>query len=225
MCNAHGYKVKLRENCDPKDLRDDYVRLSDGCMKSLKTDFAWFLHPDMWVANPEKILQVADSDEVAMFTRVRSFAGEPGWKIYELKGRGEAWKNIYRLRNPDMGAHYWGHYGNGHEDVYFSDITGDAHIHHGSNFHRYPYTVADSGLNVLHFSDVRTPERRYDRMVKCLLNQGHSEADATRLAGGHPRVTLKDGNGFEFVEAQYPQEMLDINRSYEHMRMGAACSA
>ena len=195
------YKDKLHVefNRDPKDLKDDYVRHWNECMRRLKTDWAWFLHPDMLVVNPEQIAKVKDMPGVAMRVGMRSIAGEPDGAWFEIKGRASAWKTIYRLRNPHLGAHYFGHYGAQNEDVYFSAITGDEHKHWSENFARYPYDVIDSGIEVLHFSDVRTYERRLDRMIKALMAQGYSGTEAHAIAPTHPRVTLKDGGGFEFV--------------------------
>jgi glycosyltransferase involved in cell wall biosynthesis len=213
-----GYKIKLSTDKDPKDLQDDYVRLFDQAMWSLSTDLAWFLHPDMYLQNPEQILKIRNSDAVAMSCKMRSFAGEPNGPLLEIKGRGEAWKNIYRLRNPDLGAHYFGHYGAHNEDIYFSEITGDQHEHFGSQFNLYPYAVADSGLEVLHYSDVRNYARRYSRMVACLENQGHSKQMAISIADVHPRVTLKSGDGFDFLAAEYPKEFIEANQKYAHLR-------
>lgn len=201
--HPHGHKITLVEDRDPKNLREDYTHLFNEALHTLKTDWALFLHPDMLPVNPE-VLSKIGSDGVAFSTHMRSFAGEPGGQLYEISGRGDGWKNIYRLRNPDLGAHYFGAYGAANEDVYFRDITGDSHEFHGEKFDRYPYEVHDSGLEILHFSDVRKYERRLDRMVKCLLNQGYSESDAKALAPEHPRVSLKDGSGFAFKPAKYP---------------------
>ena len=149
-------KIRLVKDKDPKNLQDDYVRLFNECLRALDTDLAWFLHPDMYVVNPAQILKVKDSQAIALSTRMRSFGGDPGGQLLEIiEGRGPAWKNIYRLKNPDFGAHYHGHYGAADEDIYFSEITGKSHDHYGSEFGRYPYIVEDSGIEVLHFSDVR----------------------------------------------------------------------
>jgi len=200
-----GHKIKLVRGRDPKNLQEDYVRIFNECMWSLDTDLAWFLHPDMYVLNPEQILCLKASKAVALKTRVRSFAGEPGGQLFEIiEGRGAYWKNIYRLRNPDLGAHYHGFYGAVEEDVYFSEITGDSHEFHGQAFDRYPYEVDDSGLEVWHFSDVRPLERRIDRMVKCCINQGSTAEEARAVALAHPRVTFKDGQGFKFIPSNYP---------------------
>lgn len=205
-------KIRLVKDRDPKDLKDDYVRIFNGCLHNLDTDLAWFLHPDMWVENPEHILAVRDSKAIALTVNLKSYAGEPDGKLYRINGRAQAWKSIYRLKNPDLGAHYWGHYGHDAEDVYFSAITGSEHNTFNHNFQYYPYPVQSSGLCVRHYSDVRPYERRYSRMVSCLVNQGHPKEAAAQLAAIHPRVTLKDGGEFGFVEEDYPKEFLEANK-------------
>lgn len=200
--HPHGHKITLVEDRDPANLQDDYVRLFDDAMRTLKTDWAFFLHPDMIPENPEALKNVVDG--VSYFTHMRSFAGNPGGILYEIDGRAQAWKNIYRLRNPDLGAHYFGHYGAQNEDVYFRAITGSVHNFFGSNFDKYQYDVKDSGLKILHFSDVRPYERRLDRMVKCLMNQGYSDVWAKENAPLHPRVSLEDGMGVRFNPSKYP---------------------
>lgn len=217
--NKHGHKIKLFEDRDPKDLEGDYVRLFNECLRSVDSDLAYFAHPDFYVVNPQRFLDIRDSGAVALSTRMRSFAGNPGGPLLEIKGRGESWKNIYRLRNPDLGAHYAGFYGAPEEDIYFSAITGDEHIHHGTNFAAYPYEVEDSGIEVFHYSDVRTPKRRHERMVKCLINQGLTVEAAERAALEHPRVTLKDGYGFRFEPAEYPADFLTHYQMYASHRM------
>jgi hypothetical protein len=162
--------------------------------------------------NPEKIAAIKHSDAVALSVKMRSFGGEPGGQLYEINGRSEVWKNIYRLRNPDLGAHYHGFYGAIAEDVYFSAITGDEHVHHGKLMGNYPYPV-----EVLHFSDVRTRERRIDRMVKCGLSQGATADEARDIALKHPRVTLENGHGFTFTPAEYPAEFLSAQKKYSHL--------
>lgn len=199
-----GYKIKLVEDRDPKDLRDDYVRLFNEALQAVDCDLAFFLHPDMVAENPEAVRSMP-RDGIAYSTRMISFAGEPDGQLYRINGRGEAWKNIYRRRNPDLGAHYHGWYGAWNEDVYFEAITGDSHDHWGSDFSRYPYHVVESGLRVHHYSDVRHYQRRLDRMAKCLVNQDSAihQQKALAIALEHPRVTLKDGDGFTFESAEY----------------------
>lgn len=214
--HPEGSKITLVKDKDPKDLQADYVRLFDECLRTLSTDLAAFLHPDMIPSKVPELGHLAGC--VAASMRMRSFAGEPGAQLYEIKGRGEAWKNVYRLRNPDLGAHYFGHYGHSAEDVYFSEITGAEHAHHGSNFSAYPYEVVDSGIEVLHFSDVRPYARRLDRMKKCLANQGNP----VEFAELHPRVTLQGDAQFSFVLAEYPASMLAAREKYSHLERSLA---
>lgn len=212
-----GHKIRLVKNRDCADLKDDYVRLFNECLRTLTTDLAYFLHPDMWVVNPEQILIVKDSPAVALTTSMRSFGGEPGGDLYEIHGRGTQWKNIYRLRNPDLGCHYFGHYGALEEDCYFSAITGDEHIHHGQQFEKYPYEVVKSGIEVLHFSDVRPLSRRVGRMRECLKNQGGTDVLINEIIEQHPRIILKDASGFAFTPARYPGEFLAAQLKYKHL--------
>lgn len=203
-----GNKIKLYENKDCKDLTADYEKLSNECMWCLDTDFAVFLHPDMFLDNRE-VLKEMPKDGIAGTINIRSFAGEPDGQIYEIKGRGDKWKNIYRLRNPNLGAHYFGSYGAANEDTYFSKITGNSHEHFGQSFFNYPYKIFDSGLNVLHYSDVRTRERRLDRMIKCLVNQGYTPEAAKLAAPRHPRVSFEDDCGFTFTWLVEPPVILN----------------
>lgn len=219
VINKHplGHKVKLFTDKDPKNLQEDYVRMFNEALQAVDSDLAFFLHPDMI---PSKVPANFDHlrDAVAASVRIRSFGGEPGVSLFEMSGRGTRWKSILRRRNPDLGAHYSGHYGAQNEDIYFSEITGESHEHYGVNFEKYPYTVADSWIDVMHFSDVRTYSRRYGRMVECLKNQGRNPDEIPDIAAAHPRVTLKDGSGFKFVPAEYPQEMIEANAAYAHLR-------
>ena len=217
--HPHGHRINIHRNRDCANLQDAYVELFNECLRTLTTDLAWFAHPDFYCVNPEQLLKIRESKATAMLTHMRSFAGEPGGDLYEIKGRGEQWKNIYRLRNPDFGAHYFGHYGAHEEDVYFSDITGEEHKNHAPFWDRYPYEIEDSGLEILHFSDVRHLSRRHDRMVKCLVNQGHPLDRAERIAKEHPRVTLKDAPGFAFIPSKYPGDFVNNQKKYsEHFK-------
>lgn len=203
---AAGGNIEVVENQCPTDLCESYTAMFNKCIGRLNTDWGMFLHPDMWVENPEQFKVCGGFNGIAQSVRMISYAGRPGGPLYKIRtGRSERWKNIYRLRNPDLGAHYHGWYGAANEDVYFSEITGSEHEHYGEVFDAYPYPVLDSGLAVHHFSDVRTYERRLGRMVTCLKNQGHGDAEAARLAAIHPRVTLKDGDGFKFEECEDPR--------------------
>lgn len=206
--------IKIVENKDPKDLKDDYVRLFNECMRTLATNWAFFLHPDMWIENPKRLRVIRNHPGVSMSTRMISYAGDPALNddLYRIEtGRADRWKNIYRLREPDLGAHYHGWYGAANEDVYFSKITGDFHHFHGIDFSAYPYEVADSGLRVHHFSDVRPYARRFGRMRKCLMNQGYPSTTATRYAKIHPRVTLFDDDNFKFIRCTDPRRVKKVH--------------
>lgn len=193
---------------NPIDLCEDYTRLSNEAMHTLKTDWGMFLHPDMWVENPEQFKVAGKMQGAALSVHMTSYAGEPGGQLFKITaGRSRAWKNIYRLRNPDLGAHYHGHYGAANEDVYFSQITGDQHDFYGPDFGRYPYEVADSGLRVHHFSDVRPYERRLSRMATCLRNQNCPDSIADELARTHPRVTLVPTEYFKLTPCEDPRRV------------------
>ena len=190
--HPEGKKILLVEGQDPKDLKDDYVRLFNECIGRLTTDYAAFVHPDMILMRPGDFNLSSPAATMEMV----SFGGEPDGLLYRIDGRGTAWKNIY-FRG--LGLHYFGHYGTVEEDCYFRDITGDIH---SPNHH--PYAVEKSGALVYHFSDVRPLSRRIDRMVKCLMNQGANEKQALEMAEQHPRVTLRSGHGFSFFAENYP---------------------
>lgn len=203
---ANEGKVKLYEDKDPKDLKGDYQRLFNECLRSLSTNYAIFAHPDMILEDPGNIRSLGDS--IAYTMGIRSFAGDPGGQLYEIiEGRGSRWKNIYRLRNPDLGLVYHGDYGSIDEDCYFRQITGDEYKIHWANgmmdMDAFPYCIKDSGIKALHYSDVRTKARRIDRMVKCLLNQGWSRKDAVKEAENHPRVIFVENGRFSFKPAEY----------------------
>lgn len=200
--------IVLVENRDPRNLREDYVRLFNEALRTLKTDWAFFLHPDMWIENPEKLAEIKNWDGTAMSVAMESYAGDPGAQLYRIEaGRSKAWKCIYRLHNPDLGAHYYGDYGVHNEDVYFSEITDTDHQFHGKNFENYPYEVADSGLKIHHFSDVRSYERRLKRMETCLLNQGCPPDWAHSAAKSHPRVSLQETDYFKLAPCEDPRRL------------------
>lgn len=213
--HKYGYKIKLFMDKDPKDLQDDYVRLFNEAIGCLETDLAFFLHPDMI---PSKLPANLDhlKDAVAASVDMRSFGGEPGGKLFEIAGRGQKWKNIYRNKNPDLRLHYAGWYGSAEEDCYFKAITGKNHVIY-EDFNRYPYKVVPSGIEVLHFSDVRPLERRIDRMVKCLKNNAWPDAEALARAERHPRVTFENGGGFKFEPAEWPAEFTEARAKYSHL--------
>jgi hypothetical protein len=198
---AHS-KITLKEDKDIKDFEKDYQRLSNECMWDCKSDIGIFLHPDMFPVNGE-ILKNLPKDMIAATAEMESFAGEPKGPLYRILGRGKAWKNIYRLRNPNLGAHYFGSYGAQNEDTYFSEITGNDHKHYGTNFNMYPYPVVNSGLKIQHYSDVRPYARRLERMKRCLKNQGYPQRKIDMIAAEHPRVSLVSNINFKLEPLRY----------------------
>lgn len=201
-----GKRIKLFKNRDCADLDSSYQLVFNDCLRSLTTDYAIFAHPDMILDDPGNIGFLGDA--ASYTSSMRSFAGEPDGQLYEIKtGRAESWKNVYRLHNPDLGLHYYGAYGSDNEDCYFSKITGNEHRYRGEDYSSYPYEVKDSGIKISHFSDVRTRERRIDRMVKCLRNQGKSAEEAALIAQIHPRVTFQKAYGFTFEPCDYPAHL------------------
>ena len=216
-----GRKVKVFANKDPKNLQDDYVLLFNEAISQIKSDYCIFLHPDMFrVSGDFKKL----GDALAYTTTKISYGAERiDDQIYEIsEGRADKWKDVMRRRNPDLGLHYFGHYGANNEDTYFREITGDNHEFHGKSFDKYPYEVMDSGVVMAHFSDIRPYGRRLSRMISCLQNQGHSKIDAETIAPTHPRVTLKSGNGFSFVPVKMPDCYKDSFKDYKHFMEASA---
>lgn len=214
-----GHKIKLY--CDKKAGNDEsFGRMFNECMWCLDTDLAWFLHPDMWVVNPEAIEKVKASKAIALYTHIESYAGEPDGQLLRIKGDGRInrWKNIYRLRNPNLGCHYYARYpGDLKEDCYFKAITGDSHVFMMDPEH-YPYVVEDSGIKVLHFSDVRTYERRYFRMRRYSELQGCKSDFLDKAMKNHPRINFKPGKvqdrTFDFEPAEYPKEFLEARNKW-----------
>ncbi len=208
-----GHKITLVEDKDPKDYDQDYQRIFNECLRTLTTDYAIFAHADMILDDIGNAQSLGDAH--AYYSSMRSFAGEPDGQLYEItSGRGEKWKNVMRLHRPDLGLHYFGAYGTDFEDCYFSKITGALHKVHLKDsptskvkqfdFDAYPYEIKDSGIKISHFSDVRPLERRIDRMVKCLINQGATPERARQIAEVHPRVTFEEAFGFKFEPVETP---------------------
>ena len=201
----YGINIKVFKGMDPKDLKDDYVRMFDECLKWCEGDYAAFLHPDMiLVGSPNP--NVWKSGPFAFSVQMSSFGGEPGeWPQAIVTGRTDKWKNV--MRNA-YGLHYHGWYGAGNEDMYFRELTGDEH-HLYQSMDSYPYDVVDSGMHLFHYSDVRPYSRRLNRMVTCLLNQhpGMDRAWAADAAKNHPRVHLQSGPSpfgvFKFAPAPF----------------------
>ena len=162
-------------------------------------DACWFLHPDMIVT---KWSEVPFTDKaMAWYTNVTSFAKDFNTVI--TKGRCDKWKNIHAKK---LGLHYFGGYGSQNEDFYHSAITETTHKHYGTDFSQYPFMVADSGINVNHYCELKPYERRLEKMKLCLNTLGVTdEKAAEEMAEQHPRVTLEPSSErfgkFEFSES------------------------
>lgn len=197
-------KVRLlidpRYDFDPMDTIA-YNKSFQDCIAQARGEAIWFQHPDMvvtkWNDPPEGPL--------AWWTNVTSYARDMNTVI--TKGRCNKWKNIHAKK---FGLKYLGGYGSANEDFYHSDITGKSLKHFGTDFHMYPYEVADSGIDVAHFCELKPYKRRLEKMKLCLRTQHptYSQARIDELAMNHPRVTLEESSTqfgqFEFTETKEP---------------------
>lgn len=182
------------------------------CIKEMTGDAVWFLHADMIVTDGHKEGLV--SDAMAWWVQMTSYAGDFNTVI--TKGRTDKWKNIHRKT---MGLHYFGGYGSQNEDFYHSDITGKSYKHYGSEFSKYPYRVANSGIKVDHFCELKDYSRRLDKMKLCLktLHPTFSQERIAELAVNHPRVTLEDSSRQfgEFKFEKTDRKLPEVFQKYE----------
>lgn len=193
-------------NIDPMDRKqyNGAFNALIACAMSKTPDAILFLHPDMIITNPEIISDIPD-DAVAWFTHMRSFSGDLKTEI--TKGRSTQWKNLHC---PRFGLEYFGEYGSQNEDFYHRDITGKSYKHYGTEFSKYPFRVADSGIKINHYCELKDYKRRFEKMTLCLrtLHPTFSDERITELATQHPRVTLENSSkqfgAFEFTESKEP---------------------
>jgi glycosyltransferase involved in cell wall biosynthesis len=210
-----GDKIKLFLDKDCKDLQQDYVSLFDWTLKQVKSDYAWFIHPDMICINPETIRPAIEKGGMRYHVGLVSIAGDKR-ELKFLEGRDGSWATIYRNA---YGLHYYGNYGTAEEDCYFQDLTGDVHVFWKIQ-KRLPYQILDSGIKLIHYCDCKPYKRRYERMLKCLKNlyPERPEMDLEIEAAKHPRVNLKDGTYinkvFKFAPNDYIPEV--FKRYAEH---------
>ena len=201
----------------PSDMERYNAAFNVGIGRSTG-DACWFLHPDMIVTewpdvadsckkvpncfelHPDAVL--TPQGPLAWWVTVTSFARD--FRTVITKGRTDRWKNIHAKR---LGLHYFGGYGSQNEDFYHSDITGRSYKHYGSEFSKYPFEVADSGIKLNHYCELKGYARRLEKMKLCLKTQ-HPQADAGWIeerATHHPRVTLEPTTdrfgAFEFKES------------------------
>lgn len=168
----------------PSDM-DAYNRAFNRCIEMVKTDAAFFLHPDMIITDGPKEIH---PHSMAWYTEITSYAGD--FQTVITKGRTDKWKNIHKKT---MGLHYFGGYGSQNEDFYHSDITGKSYKHYGSEFSKYPYQVSNSGIKINHYCELKDYKRRLEKMKTCLrtLYPKFTDARIEEMAIQHPRVTLE----------------------------------
>lgn len=186
---------------NPKE-QEAYNNAFNACIARSTGDACWFLHPDMVCTNPEKILDLKPGP-LAWWTNMTSYAGDFDRQI--TKGRATRWKNIHAK---NFGLHYYGAYGSVNEDMYHKFITGNSYQFHGTDFKKYPFPVADSGLNVNHYCEMKGYRRRFEKMKACLrtLFPKWTDARIEEAATHHPRVTLEPSSDvfgeFEFKKGE-----------------------
>lgn len=192
---AHEKLVILETpNFHPHDTRA-YNGAFNRCIEKSTGDAVWFYHPDMLVTKWSDL----KAGPLAWYTNVTSFAGDFNTVI--SKGRCDKWKNIHKKT---LGLTYLGGYGSQNEDFYHAKITGNSLKHYGTEFSKYPFEVANSGIEVNHYCELKGYKRRLEKMKLCLKTQ-NPEFDQLRIeemAAHHPRVTLEQSSNqfghFEF---------------------------
>lgn len=178
-----------------------YNAAFDVCLEKMTGDAAWFYHPDMIVT------QWADPPEgaLAWTTQITSYARDLTTVI--TKGRCDQWKNIHAKK---FGLRYRGGYGSQNEDFYHASITGNSLRHYGTDFKKYPFPVAPSGIEVNHYCENKPYKRRLEKMKLCLttLYPTFSAGKIEELAVQHPRVSLEESSqqfgSFEFTPSKDP---------------------
>jgi hypothetical protein len=189
------------------------------CIAESTGDAVMFLHPDMIVTEWPGLKE----GPMAWWVQMTSFAGD--LKTVITKGRADKWKNIHGKR---FGVHYFGGYGSQNEDFYHSDITGKSYKHFGTEFSRYPFEVAASGIKVNHYCEMKSYRRRLEKMKLCLrtLAPTMSEEAIEEKAIQHPRVTLEPSSAlfgefkFEPSSVSVPEVFEKYNEEFEAFTKG-----
>lgn len=200
-------KVRLllqsKYDFDPHDMVA-YNASFDDCIEQSKCDAMWFLHADQIVTNPEKIKDLREGP-LAWTVNMTSYAKDMNTVI--TKGRATQWKSIHAKK---FGLMYRGGYGSQNEDFYHAGITGNTYRHYGTDFSKYPYEVANSGIDVNHYCELKPHARRLEKMKICLetLSPNTDSLEIDKLANQHPRVTLEPSSTmfgqFEFSPSKQP---------------------
>lgn len=213
-------KIKVFENKDFKDFKDDYVRVFNECVQACSMDHVLYCHPDMVCVDPGSLGKL-DKNVLAYWVGMRSFAGED-LDLEITKGRTDKWKTIMRKK---FGLHYAGWYGATDEDMYFREITGNEHKLH-TDFKKYPYDVLDSGARFWHFCECKPRKRREEKMYRVITtNMGRFAHGRTMqddiyvwdTVVNHPRVHLETQKGVfgEFTFDQRKDPLPDVFEKYK----------
>jgi hypothetical protein len=188
----------------PHDMKA-YNGAFNRCIQESTGDACIFLHPDMIIVEGKAL----EKGPLAWFTQMTSYAGD--LKTVITKGRADKWKNIHAKK---FGLTYFGGYGSQNEDFYHTDITGKSYRHYGLEFSRYPYHVADSGIRINHYCELKSYKRRLEKMKLCLktLAPESSEEWIEESAINHPRVTLEPSSSRfgEFLFEERPDAIPDV---------------
>jgi len=207
-------KIKLFKNKDCKNLQKDYVKLFNWTIAQCKSDYIWFLHPDMICTKFKPLSYKNIRYNVGMV----SIAGD-NRELIISEGRADKWATIFKN---DYGLHYYGFYGSREEDMYFRDITGNSHIYYKQT--TTPYIIGDSCIELFHYCDTKPYTRRLQRMIRCLENQqpNASKSDIREFAINHPRVSLQNGTilraNFAFKHNNLPKSEVFDKYNFERFR-------
>jgi hypothetical protein len=186
---AHERLIILdHPNFHPHDMAA-YNASFNVCIEKASSDRIMFLHPDMLITGEDDVDEVKEA--LAWYTHITSYAGDFQTQI--TKGRATTWKNIHAK---EYGLTYVGGYGSRNEDFYHTDITGNSYKHYGEKYSKYPFPVADSGLKINHYCELKDYRRRLEKMKLCLKTQypDFAERGIEEMAANHPRVTLECSN-------------------------------
>ncbi len=192
--------IQSKYDFNPHDEKA-YNGAFDDCIQQTRCDAVWFYHPDMVVTKWNNL----EDGPLAWTTKMTSYSGDLSTVI--TKGRCSEWKNIHAKK---FGLVYRGAYGSQNEDFYHQEVTGNSFKHYGTDFKKYPFQVATSGIEVSHYCENKPYKRRLEKMKLCLKTL-HPELMPERieqLAIQHPRVTLEESSRqfgrFEFEESKEP---------------------
>lgn len=186
----HYGKVRIllqsKYDFNPHDEKA-YNASFDDCIQQARDGVVFFMHPDMIVTKWAPLT----AGPLAWTTKITSYANDLNTVI--TKGRCSEWKNIHAKK---FGLMYRGAYGSQNEDFYHREITGTSFKHYGTDFKKYPFAVATSGIELNHYCESKPYERRLEKMKLCLKtiypSVGKERLD--ELAKQHPRVSLEQSS-------------------------------